>query len=187
MSELKWYVIRAVAGQEKKIKTYLENEITRQSLAEQIPQIIIPSEKVYEIRNGKKRVRDKTTLPGYIIISADLSNGEVSHVITSIPGVIGFLGSDTGGGAAAKIPVPLRQTEINRILGKIDEAQEQGEKLETPFIVGESVMVMDGPFKTFKGTVEEIFEERKKLKVMVKIFGRNTPVELSYMEVQKQE
>lgn len=187
MSELKWYVIRAVAGQEKKIKTYLENEISRQSLSEQIPQIIIPSEKVYEIRNGKKRVRDKTTLPGYIIISADLSNGEVSHVITSIPGVIGFLGSDTGGGAAAKIPVPLRQSEINRILGKIDEAQEQGEKLETPFIVGESVMVMDGPFKTFKGTVEEVFEERKKLKVMVKIFGRNTPVELSYMEVQKQE
>jgi transcriptional antiterminator NusG len=187
MSDLKWYVIRAVAGQEKKIKTYLENEITRQNLAEQIPQIIIPSEKVYEIRNGKKRVRDKTTLPGYIIISADLSNGEVSHVITSIPGVIGFLGSDTGQGAAAKIPVPLRQSEINRILGKIDEAQEQGEKLETPFIVGESVMVMDGPFKTFKGTVEEIFEERKKLKVMVKIFGRNTPVELSYMEVQKQE
>lgn len=81
----------------------------------------------------------------------------------------------------------MRQSEINRILGKIDEALEQGEKLETPFIVGESVMVMDGPFKTFKGTVEEIFEERKKLKVMVKIFGRNTPVELSYMEVQKQE
>lgn len=187
MNELKWYVIRAVAGQEKKIKTYLENEIARQHLSEYIPQIIIPSEKVYEIRNGKKRVRDKITLPGYIIISADLSNGEVFHVITSIPGVIGFLGSDTGGGASTKIPVPLRQTEINRILGKMDETEEKGEQLETPFIVGESVMVMDGPFKTFKGTIEEIFAERKKLKVMVKIFGRNTPVELSYMEVQKTE
>ncbi|MDO1450317.1 transcription termination/antitermination protein NusG [Rhodocytophaga aerolata] len=187
MNELKWYVIRAVAGQEKKIKSYLENEIVRQRLTEYIPQIIIPSEKVYEIRNGKKRVRDKITLPGYIIISADLTNGEVFHVITSIPGVIGFLGSDTGQGAAAKTPVPLRQSEINRILGKMDETEEKGEQLETPFIVGESVMVMDGPFKTFKGTVEEIFEERKKLKVMVKIFGRNTPVELSYMEVQKTE
>jgi transcriptional antiterminator NusG len=187
MSELKWYVLRAVAGQERKIKSYLENEITRQNLTEHIPQIIIPSEKVYEIRNGKKRVRDKNTLPGYIIISADLSNGEVSHVITSIPGVIGFLGSDSGGGATAKTPVPLRQSEINRILGKIDEAEEQGEKLDTPFIVGETVMVMDGPFKSFKGIVEEVFEERKKLKVMVKIFGRNTPVELSYMEVEKQD
>lgn len=183
-------MIRAVAGQEKKIKSYLENEIVRQSLAEYIPQIIIPSEKVYEIRNGKKRVRDKNTLPGYIILSADLTNGEAMHTITSIPGVIGFLGSDnvgSGSGASARTPVPLRQSEINRILGKIDEAAEQGEKLVTPFIVGETVMVMDGPFKTFKGTVEEVFEERKKLKVMVKIFGRNTPVELSYLEVEKQE
>jgi transcriptional antiterminator NusG len=187
MSELKWYVLRAVAGQEKKIKSYLENEIIRQNLSEHITQIIIPSEKVYEIRNGKKRVRDRNTLPGYIIISADLSNGEVTHVVTSIPGVIGFLGNGAAAGAVAKTPVPLRQSEVNRILGKLDEASEQGEKLETPFIVGESVMVMDGPFKSFKGTVEEIFEERKKLKVMVKIFGRNTPVELSYMEVEKQD
>ncbi len=187
MSELKWYVIRVVAGQEKKIKSYLENDIIRQRLEEYIPQIIIPSEKVYEMRNGKKRLRERNTLPGYIIISADLTRPEITHVITDIPGVIGFLGSETGTSGVAKTPVPLRQAEINRILGKMDEAVEQGEKLETPFIVGETVTVMDGPFKSFKGTVEEIFEERKKLKVMVKIFGRNTPVELSYMEVEKQD
>jgi transcriptional antiterminator NusG len=187
MSELKWYVVRAVAGQEKKVKSYLENEIVRQKLTEHVPQIIIPSEKVYEIRNGKKRVRERNTLPGYIIISADLAKGEVYHVITGIPGVIGFLGTEANSGGVSKTPVPLRQTEVNRILGKIDEAVEQGEKLETPFIVGETVTVMDGPFKSFKGTVEEVFEERKKLKVMVKIFGRNTPVELSYMEVEKQD
>lgn len=185
MSEPKWYVIRAVAGQEKKVKSYLENEIVRQNLSDYIPQIIIPSEKVYEIRNGKKRVRDRNTLPGYIIISADLSHGEASHVITSIPGIIGFLGADNGN--SSKTPTPLRQSEINRILGKIDEAEDQEAKLDTPFIVGETVTVMDGPFKSFKGVVEEVFEERKKLNVVVKIFGRNTPVELSYMQVEKEE
>src|SRR5918997_4055596 len=108
MSELKWYVVRAVAGQEKKVKSYLENEIVRQKLTEHIPQIIIPSEKVYEIRNGKKRVRERNTLPGYIIISADLAKGEVYHVITSIPGVIGFLGTEANSGGVSKTPVPLR-------------------------------------------------------------------------------
>lgn len=184
MGELKWYVVRVISGQEKKIKTYLENEIARQKLQEQIPQVLIPSEKVYEMRNGKKRVRERNFFPGYVLISADLSHGEASHVVTSIPGVIGFLGA-SGSGPSAKEPVPLRQTEINRILGKVDEVDEFEEKLETPFIVGESVKVMDGPFSGFTGSVEEVFEERKKLNVMVKIFGRNTPVELNYMQVEK--
>lgn len=185
MSELKWYVVRAVSGQERKVKSYLETEIMRQSLNDHIPQVLIPSEKVYEMRNGKKRVREKSFFPGYIIISADLSNGEVLHTITSIPGVIGFLGSNDGG--IARTPVPLRQSEVNRILGKVDATDKQDAKLETPFIVGESVKVMDGPFNGFTGVVEEVLEERKKLKVMVKIFGRNTPVELNYVEVQKQD
>lgn len=185
MTEYNWYVIRAISGQEKKVKTYLENEISRQKLEEEIPQVLIPSEKVYEMRNGKKRVRERNFFPGYVIISADLSHGEAHHTITSIPGVIGFLGSDEGG--ASKVPVPLRQVEVNRILGKVDEVDEQDAKLDTPFIVGESVKVMDGPFSGFTGTVEEVFEERKKLNVMVKIFGRNTPVELNYIQVEKQE
>ena len=187
MSELNWYVVRVVSGQEKKAKTYLESEIARQKLQEYVPQILIPSEKVYEMRNGKKRVRERNFFPGYMIISADLTHGEASHIITSIPGIIGFLGSTDSGGGASKVPVPLRQSEINRILGKVDEVEEFDEKLDTPYIVGESVKVMDGPFSGFTGTVEEVFEERKKLNVMVKIFGRNTPVELNYMQVEKQE
>jgi transcriptional antiterminator NusG len=184
MSELKWYVLRVVSGQEKKIKTYLENEIARQKLEEQIPQVLIPTEKVFEMRNGKKRVRERNFFPGYVIISADLDHGEAQHTITSIPGVIGFLGAGEGN---AKVPVPLRQSEVNRILGKVDEVADAGEQLETPYVVGESIKVMDGPFSGFTGTVEEVFEERKKLNVTVKIFGRNTPVELNYMQVEKTE
>lgn len=184
MADLKWYVVRAVSGQEKKAKTYLENEIARQKLEEQIPEVLIPSEKVYEMRNGKKRVRERSFYPGYVLIHADLSHGEIEHVITGIPGVIGFLGAAEG--QANKKPVPLRQSEVNRIMGTVDEIDEQVETLETPFIKGESVKVMDGPFNGFTGTIEEIFEERRKLNVMVKIFGRNTPVELNYMQVEKE-
>ncbi|MDH5382887.1 MAG: transcription termination/antitermination protein NusG [Cyclobacteriaceae bacterium] len=183
MPEHNWYVLRVVSGQEKKVKNYLENEIEREKLEEFIPEVLIPSEKVYEMRNGKKRVRERNFFPGYVLVSADLSNGEASHIITSIPGVIGFLGNNSSG--SSKVPVPLRQSEINRILGKVEEVDEMEEKLDTPYIVGEPVKVMDGPFSGFQGTVEEVFEERKKLNVMVKIFGRNTPVELNYMQVEK--
>jgi transcriptional antiterminator NusG len=186
MSELQWYVIRAVSGQEKKVKSYLENEITRQTLTNFIPQVLIPAEKVYEMRNGKKRVRERSFFPGYVLIQADLSNGEAMHLITGIPGVLGFLGSSEGKNASKK-PVALRQSEVNRILGTVDEVEGTVEKLEKPFIVGEVVKVMDGPFGGFTGSVEEVFEERKKLNVMVKIFGRNTPVELNYMQVEKQQ
>lgn len=185
MGELKWYVLRAISGQEKKVKNYLESEIVRQKLEEYIPQVLIPSEKVFEMRNGKKRVRERNFFPGYVLVSADLSHGEVYHVINNIPGIIGFLGA--GGTGASKEPVPLRQSEVNRILGKVDEAEEAEETLENPYAVGEEVKVMDGPFSGFVGNVEEVFEERKKLKVMVKIFGRNTPVELNYMQVEKQD
>ena len=182
MSGLNWFVLRAVSGQEKKIKSYIENEITRQKLTEFVPQILIPSEKIYEMRNGKKRVREKNFFPGYIIISADLSKGEVLHIITSIPGVIGFLGNAQGN---SKVPVPLRQAEINRILGRVDEAEHHEEAPSMSFIKGETVKVVDGPFSGFIGLVEEVFDEKKKLNVVVKIFGRNTPVDLSYAQVEK--
>ena len=182
MAELKWYVVRAVSGQEKKAKAYLENEIMRQGLTEYVPQVLIPAEKVYEMRNGKKRVRERNFFPGYVLVHADLSHGEAEHIIISTPGVIGFLGANEG--AAVRKPVPLRMSEVNRILGTVDEAEEQEEVLDSPFIVGETVKVMDGPFNGFSGTVEEVFEERKKLNVMVKIFGRNTPVELNYVQVE---
>lgn len=185
MGELKWYVLRVISGQEKKVKAYLETEVEREKLLEFIPQVMIPSEKVYEMRNGKKRVRERNFFPGYVLVSADLSNGEAYHAVNNIPGVIGFLGNS--GSGSSKDPVALRQSEVNRILGKVDAIDEQEEKLGTPFIKGESVKVMDGPFSGFTGAVEEIFEEKKKLNVMVKIFGRNTPVELNYMQVEKVE
>jgi transcriptional antiterminator NusG len=182
MSEPKWYVVRVVSGQEKKAKTYLENEIARQKLDDFIPQVMIPTEKVYEMRNGKKRMREKNFFPGYMLVHADLNNGEAYHTVTSIPGIIGFLGSGTG---TSRVPVSLRQSEINRIFGKVDEIEETEDVSATPFFVGESVKVMDGPFSGFTGTVEEVFQEKRKLNVMVKIFGRNTPVELNYMQVEK--
>ncbi|MGY6558512.1 MAG: transcription termination/antitermination protein NusG [Nitritalea sp.] len=185
MAEHKWYVLRVVAGQEKKAKSYLDNEIARQKLEDFIPEVLVPTEKVYEMRNDKKRVRERNFFPGYVLVHADLSHGEANHVITSIPGVIGFLGSNQGG--ASKTPEPLRQSEVNRILGRVEEIDEFAENQDSPFIVGEVIKVMDGPFSGFSGTIEEIFEDKKKLNVMVKIFGRNTPVELNFIQVEKQD
>nr|WKN37149.1 transcription termination/antitermination protein NusG [Tunicatimonas sp. TK19036] len=186
MADPKWYVIRAVSGKERKVREYLEHEIRVNKLEEFVPQVIIPSEKVMEMRNGKKRVRERQFFPGYILVSADLKNGEVLHMINNVPNVIGFLSAKgTSTPRSQEPPLPLRESEINRILGRVDEAEEEEIKLDTPYIVGEEVKVMDGPFSGFIGNIEEIFEERRKLKVMVKIFGRNTPVELNYMQVEK--
>ena len=175
----KWYVVRAISGQEKKIKSYIEVEIRRNKLDEYVSQILIPTEKIYQIRKGKKVSKEKSLFPGYILIEAALV-GELPHIIDNVPGVIGWLGSK--GGA----PVPLSQQEVNRILGKVDEMADRDEEINIPFIVGESVKVIDGPFNNFSGVIEEINEEKKKLKVTVKIFGRKTPVELSYMQVEKE-
>jgi len=182
--ELKWYVVRVVSGQEKKIKTYLDTEITRSNYQDHIPEVLIPLEKVYEMRNGKKKIRERNFFPGYILVQADIEYGEVLHIIKSIPGVIGFLGSEEKG--SPKVPVPLRQSEVNRILGKVDEVEEEELQSDVSYIVGEEITVMDGPFKGFSGTVQEVFEDKKKLNVVVKIFGRNTPVELNYMQVEKE-
>ena len=198
MAETKWYVLRAISGQEKKVKTYMENELARQGLSDSVPQILIPTEKIYEIRKGKKVIREKTLIPGYIIIEADLA-GEVSHILTSTPSVIGFLQANNEeveitkieGGKQKKTkvivkkPVPISQNEVNRILGKVDESAAIEEFASVNFIKGETVRVIDGPFATFEGTVEEIHKNTKKLSVMVKIFGRNTPLELNYAQVEK--
>jgi transcriptional antiterminator NusG len=185
MAELKWYVVRSVSGQEKKAKTYMETEIGRHNLQELLPQVLIPVEKVFEMRNGKKRVRERNLYPGYIIIHSDLTHGEVQNIITSTPGVIGFLGDKETKTTNAK-PVPLSLNEVNRLLGVVDEAEEKSAEIETPFTVGELVKVIDGPFNGFSGNVNEVFEERKKLNVIVKIFGRAQPVELSYTQVEKE-
>lgn len=174
----KWYVIKTISGKEKKVKEYLESEINRLKLSEYISQVLIPTEKVYQIRKGKKISKEKNFFPGYVLIEA-LLVGEIPHIIKNIPNVFGFLGSK---GEA----VPLRQVEVNRILGKVDELLEKGEDFNIPFIVGETVTVIDGPFNNFSGVIEEINEEKKKIKVMVRIFGRKTPLELNFMQVEKE-
>lgn len=174
----KWYVVRAMSGNEKKVKIYLESEINRLGLQEMISQVLIPTEKVYTVRNGKKVSKERSYLPGYVLIEAVLT-GEIPHIIRNIPGVLGFLGSKDE-------PVPLRTAEVNRILGKVDELAEQGAEFNIPFVVGESVTVIDGPFNSFSGIIEEINDEKKRLKVMVKIFGRKTPLELSFTQVAKE-
>ena len=175
----KWYVVRAISGKEKKIKQYIEVEINRIGMNDYVSQILIPTEKIYQIRNGKKISKERPYFGGYILIEAALI-GEIPHTIKNITGVIGFLGDKNGD------PVPLRMNEVNRILGNVDELADKDEELNIPFIVGETVKVVDGPFNSFSGVIEEINEEKKKLKVMVKIFGRKTPLELGYLQVEKE-
>ena len=176
----KWYVLRAIGGKEKKVKEYIENEIANGDLKGFVDQVLIPTEKVYQIRNGKKISKERNFFPGYVLIEAALV-GEVAHTLRNFPNVIGFLGDTKGGD-----PVPMRQNEVNRILGRVNELAETGEELNIPFVIGETVKVIDGPFNGFNGTIEEINEEKKKLQVMVKIFGRKTPLELSFMQVEKE-
>jgi transcriptional antiterminator NusG len=179
-STKKWYVVRAISGKENKVKSYIESEIERNNLTSYVSQILIPTEKVYQIRNGKKISKERSFFPGYILVEADLS-GEVPHVIRGVNGVIGFLGAEKRGN-----PLPLRMAEVNRILGKVDELAETEEEMNIPYVIGESIKVTDGPFNGFTGTIENINEEKKKLEVMVKIFGRKQPLELSFLQVEKE-
>ena len=175
----KWYVVRAVSGQENKIKSYIESDIARLGLSDFVEEVLVPTEKVIQIRNGKKVNKERNYFPGYIMIKANLS-GEVPHIIRSITNVIGFLGETKGGE-----PVPLRKAEVNRMLGKVDELSVQTENVVIPFKIGETIKVIDGPFNGFNGSMEKVNEEKRKLEVMVKIVGRKTPLELSYMQVEK--
>jgi transcriptional antiterminator NusG len=176
----KWYVLRAIGGKEKKVKEYIENEIAIGDLKGFVDQVLIPTEKVYQIRNGKKISKERNFFPGYVLIEAALV-GEVTHTLRNFPNVIGFLGDTKGGD-----PVAMRQSEVNRILGRVDELAETDEEMNIPYVVGETVKVIDGPFNGFNGTIEDINEEKKKLQVMVKIFGRKTPLELSFLQVEKE-
>ena len=178
--EKKWYVLRAIGGKEKKVKEVIESEVERLKLHDYISQVLIPTEKVYQIRNGKKISKERNFFPGYVILEAALV-GEIPHILKNLPNVIGFLGT-----RGEETPTPLRLNEINRILGKFDELAAGDEELNVPFVIGESVKVIDGPFNSFTGIIEEVNEEKKKLKVMVKIFGRKTPLELSFMQVEKE-
>ena len=175
----KWYSLRVISGKERKIKERIEIEGQRSNW-DFIEQVLVPSEKVYKIRNGKKVILERNILPGYILIEAIPTKlrGEVVMAIANMPNVIHFLGREN--------PIPMQQSEANRMLGIVDDSQEVGEAMMEPFIVGETVKIIDGPFNEFVGDIQEVNEEKKKLKVIVKIFGRGTEVELNFMQVDKQ-
>lgn len=176
----KWYVVRAISGKEKKAKEYIESEVAKRGWIDDVPQVLIPTEKVFSIRNGKKVVKDRNFFPGYVLIEANLRD-EIIPVIQNLPNVLDFL-RDVPGGK----PSPMRDVEINRILGKMDDQLDAIDGTSEAYLVGESVKVIDGPFSSFAGIVEEVNEEKKKLKVTVKIFGRKTPLELGYNQVEKE-
>ena len=186
MSEVQkeWYVVRAIGGKENKVKEYLEAEIRRSHLEEYISQVLIPTEKVYTIRNGKKVLREKVSYPGYVLVEA-VFDGQIPYIIRNTPNVLGFLG-DTKEDSRQLKATPLRPQEVARILGRVDEMSEMDAEQEIPYVVGEVVKVTDGPFSSFQGTIESVNNETKKLVVSVKIFGRKTPMELSFTQVVKE-
>ncbi|MCO6498146.1 MAG: transcription termination/antitermination factor NusG [Chitinophagaceae bacterium] len=181
----KWYVLRVVSGKERKVKEYLDKDIARNGWDKYITQVFLPVEKVYKVVNGKKVMRERNFYPGYIMIevlSGKLSDEMVQH-LTGVTNVMHFL--TDGKGSKGNI-ISLRRSEVNKMLGKVDEMSEAGGMtMIEPFIVGETIKIIDGPFNDFNGVIEEVNDEKKKLKVQVKIFGRATPVELNYMQVEK--
>lgn len=178
--EKRWYSLRVISGKERKIKERIEFEIKQSGWESFVTQVIVPTEKIYKIRNGKKVVSERNLLPGYILLEATPSklSSEIVQTIANVPNVIHFLGKNT--------PIPMRASEANKMLGKVDESQGAGESLAEPFIIGETVKIIDGPFSEFIGDIQEVNEEKKKLKVIVKIFGRGTEVELNFVQVEKQ-
>lgn len=178
-TDKRWYSLRVISGKERKIRERIQFEIDRSGWKDYVTQVLVPTEKVYKIRNGKKVISERNILPGYILIEAIPAkfSGEIIQAIANIPNVIHFLGKTN--------PIPMRESEANRMLGKVDESQDAGESLIEPFIVGETIKIIDGPFNEFVGDIQEVNEEKKKLKVIVKIFGRGTEVELNFMQVEK--
>ncbi len=176
---MKWYVLRAVSGKEAKVKEYLEALMKHDKVLEShVGQILLPTEKYAQLRNGKRVVKEKLFLPGYVLVEANLQ-GEVAHTLRFTPNVLGFLGGQDN-------PSPVRQSDINRILGSAEETAIRTEEIDVPYMVDETVKVTDGPFSGFTGVIEEVNVEKHKLKVNVKIFGRKTPLELSFNQVEKE-
>lgn len=173
----KWYVLRAVSGKEGKVKEYLEALMKHdENLAANVGEILLPTEKYAQLRNGKRVVKEKLFLPGYVLVEANLQ-GEIAHTLRFTPNVLGFLGGLDN-------PTPVRQADINRILGTAEETIIKSDEMAIPYSVDEAVKVTDGPFSGFSGIIEEVNTEKRKLKVMVKIFGRKTPLELGYNQVE---
>ena len=180
MAETKrnWYVLRAVSGKEAKVKEYIEAELKHNELlSKYVFQVFIPTEKHATLRNGKRVVKEKIALPGYVLIEAELK-GDTAHTLRFMPNVLGFLGG-------LDHPTPVKQSDINRMFGSAEES-EIVDEVAIPYIVNDTVKVTDGPFSGFTGVIEEVNAEKRKLTVMVKIFGRKTPLELGFMQVAKE-
>lgn len=182
--DTKWYVLRVVSGKERSVKEYLDKDIARNGWTEIIKQVFLPMEKVYKVQKGKKVMREKNYFPGYVMLEVldGKLNDEIVHHISNITNIMHFL--TDGKGAKGNI-ISLRKSEVNKMLGKVDEMNDMGVTISEPFIVGETIKIIEGPFNDFNGVIEEINDEKKKLKVTVKIFGRSTPVELNYLQVEK--
>ncbi|MEM1042542.1 MAG: transcription termination/antitermination protein NusG [Bacteroidota bacterium] len=172
----KWYVLRTFSGHEKKVKEAIQNELELKGFQDRVSEVLIPTETVFEMRGGKKRTREKTFFPGYLLVEAYL-DPYLRDILSALPSVIGFL-------STGDTPTPLRPDEVNRILGRVEETAAAGEQPEMPFKEGDAVKVVDGPFNNFSGFVEEIYPDKMKVRVMVSIFGRKTPLELDYLQVE---
>jgi transcriptional antiterminator NusG len=174
-----WYVLKTVSGKEAKVKEYIEAELKHNTqLSQFVSQVVIPMEKhAVQRSDGKRVVKEKVSLPGYIFVEAEMK-GDVAHTLRFMPNVLGFLGGLDN-------PSPVKQSEINRMLGNAEETEIINE-VTIPFEVNDTVKVTDGPFNGFSGVIEEVNSEKRKLKVMVKIFGRKTPLELGFMQVEKE-
>ena len=175
---MSWYVLRAVSGKEAKVKEYIDAEIKNGRLGGHVSQVLIPTEKVFQVRAGKRIVKERNYLPGYVLVEARLV-GEIAHELRNTPTVLGFLGGLDN-------PTPLRDSEVNRILGKADEMLEDPMDVEIPFNVGDAVKVAEGPFSGFSGVIEKVDNDKKKVTVTVKVFGRSTGLDLGFMQVEKE-
>jgi len=183
--DTKWYVLRVVSGKERKVKEYLDKDIVRSGFGDVVKQVFLPVEKVYKVQNGKKVMREKNYFPGYVmleVLDGKLTDDMIHH-ISNVSNIMHFL--TDGKGSKGNI-ISLRKAEVNKMLGKVDEMSDgSGMTMSEPFIIGETIKIIDGAFNDFNGVIEEVNDEKKKLKVIVKIFGRSTPVELNYMQVEK--
>ncbi|MCI0717065.1 MAG: transcription termination/antitermination protein NusG [Chlorobi bacterium] len=176
--EKKWYAIRTITGHEKRVKNYLDNEITELGLENKISQVLIPEEKVFEVKGGKKKIKYKNFFPGYVLVEA-LLDRDIINFLSHAPSVLKMVGDKNEA-------IALREVEVKRILGRINESDEK-EKIDMQFEKGDLVKVVSGPFVNFNGTINEINLERMKVKVMVSIFGRKTPIELDFTQIEKEK
>ena len=183
-SEFKWYALQTFSGHEKKVKEFIKETVEQEGLAEQVGEILIPTKTVFVMRGGKKRTQEKNDFPGYILVSAALDK-QLVHLFKEQ--VFKVKREAIKWVPSRDHPEPLMDDDIKRILGRIDESREAGDKPEIPFTVGDPIRVIDGPFNNFSGVVDDIYPDKMKVRVMVSIFGRKTPVELDYLQITPEE